>query len=67
MSNTKTKTKTTSKSTNKTTKTKSYTKVAMGVYQTPSGSYRARKTINGKTISGNFSNKTKAIAFYKGL
>lgn len=52
---------------NTTKTTNSYTKISTGVYKTSAGTYRARKTINGNTISAYFTNKTKAIAYYKSL
>lgn len=48
-------------------KNNNYTKITTGVYKTSAGTYRARKTINGNTISVYFTNKAKAIKYYKSL
>lgn len=42
-----------------------YTRVAKGVYVDSKSTYRARKTIYGKTFSKNFTSKAKAIKWYK--
>ena len=44
-----------------------YTRITKGVYQLPSGNYRVRKIIDGLRFSYVFTNKAKAIKFYKSL
>ena len=48
----------------KTKSVNSYIRVAKGVYETPTG-YRARKMVHGKRYEATFSNKAKAIKYYK--
>ena len=43
------------------------TKVAKGVRKNFSGTYEVRKMVNGKTVNFTFTNKAKAIKFYKSL
>lgn len=56
--------KTKSKST---TKTKSKTKSTKCVSVTPNGTYRVRKTINGKSYDKTVKSMNKAIAFRNSL
>ncbi len=42
-------------------------RVSTGVYQRPSGNYTVRKSVNGTMIVKTFTNKTKAIKYYKSL
>ncbi len=44
-----------------------YKAVNKGVYQLSSGNYRVRKIIQGTRIDKVFTNKAKAIKFYKSL
>jgi hypothetical protein len=57
--------------TTKTTKDSStsfkYKTIAKGVQQTSDTTYRVRKTTNGTYKSWTFTNKAKAISFYKSL
>jgi hypothetical protein len=48
-------------------KVSSHTKVATGVYKTPTGKYVVRPTINGVRKTVSFTNKAKAIKYYKSL
>lgn len=50
----------------KTTK-RMYVNVAPGVHQETKGKYRVRKTVKGRTTSATFTNKQKAIKYYKSL
>jgi len=43
------------------------TKVSKGVRKNFSGTYEVRKVINGNQFSYTFTNKAKAIKFYKSL
>lgn len=45
----------------------SHKRVVKGVYVTPSGKYIVRPTVNGKRLHISFTNKSKAIKFYKSL
>ena len=43
------------------------TKVATGVYKSVTGKYFVRKQVDGKRVYSTFTNKAKAIKFYKSL
>ena len=57
--------KSTTKSTTSTTNT--YKRITKGIYKTPNGTYRVRKTINGTKYNGMFTSISKAKTYYKSL
>ena len=65
MMNNKTTSKVTGKTSSKTAKS-NYSKTG-SVYKTPSGTFRARKNVNGTNFSKNFTRKREALNYLNSL